>query len=112
MIVKFVLDEGFVPLNPFNLWDYFLTDSVDRDVIRNANNAVVERCDEVWVFGDISDGVLAEINLAMELKKPLKFYSAGKNISDIKALSIDNLTFENEVEHKSTELKRSLSRIS
>lgn len=77
-ISRFVLEQGSVPLNPFMLFDYFLLDSVDRDIVRNANNSVVMRADEVWVFGPISNGVLAEILLAKEHAKSISFFKIGK----------------------------------
>lgn len=73
-ISRFVLERNCVPLNPFMLFDYFLLDTVDRDLVRNANNAVVMRADEVWIFGPISNGVLAEILLAKKSGKPLSFF--------------------------------------
>ncbi len=33
-ISVFVLENGGVPLNPFMIFDYFLLDAVDRDLIR------------------------------------------------------------------------------
>ena len=63
-ISQFVLGQEKVPLNPFMLFDYFLVDSIDRDVVRRANNSLVLRADEIWVFGDISNGVLSEILIA------------------------------------------------
>jgi hypothetical protein len=77
-ISRFVLEKGFVPLNPFMLFDYFLSDSVDRDLVREANNSIVQRADEVWVFGPISNGVLAEILLAKSRDKPLLFFKIEK----------------------------------
>ena len=64
IICKYVLERGYVPLNPFNLWGYFLYDLVDRDLVRRANNNIIRIVDEVWVFGPIADGVLQEIRLA------------------------------------------------
>lgn len=63
-ISRYVLDQGKVPLNPFMLFDYFLLDSIDRDAVRRANNSIVLRADEIWVFGPISNGVLSEILIA------------------------------------------------
>lgn len=77
-ISRFVLERGCVPLNPFMLFDYFLLDSVDRDEIRNANNSTLLRSDEVWVFGPISNGVLAEIILAKKKEMPIYFYRIEK----------------------------------
>lgn len=77
-ISKFVLDNDCVPLNPFMLFDYFLLDRVNRDLVRDANNSIVMRADEVWVFGPISNGVLAEILLAKRESKPILFFKIEK----------------------------------
>ena len=77
-ISKYVLEEGKVPLNPFMLFDYFLLDTVDKDTVRNANNSIVLRADEVWVFGPISNGVLAEILLAQDAGKPIRYFKIEK----------------------------------
>lgn len=70
-----VLKKGYVPLNPFMLFDYFLQDMVERNKVRLANNNLIRIADEVWIIGKISDGVAAEIRLAKELKKPVKYFS-------------------------------------
>lgn len=84
-ISKFVLEHGGAPLNPFMIHEYFLLDTVDRDVIRTSNNTLVERADELWVFGEISDGVAAEIELAKSLKKPTRYFDVigSKDIVEI-----------------------------
>ena len=61
LICKFVFEQGYIPVNPFNVFGYYLYELVDRDLVRNANNNILKRSDELWVFGDVSDGVLAEI---------------------------------------------------
>jgi hypothetical protein len=78
-ISQYVLQQGKVPLNPFMLFDYFLLDSIDRDVVRDANNSVVRRADELWVFGPISNGVLAEIKMAQLLSKPIHYFKIDKS---------------------------------
>lgn len=77
-ISKFVLEKGAVPLNPFMVFDYFLLDVVDRDVVREANNTIVKRADEMWVFGAVSNGVLAEIQIAKKAGKPVKYFAIKK----------------------------------
>jgi hypothetical protein len=77
-ISKFVLENGGVPLNPFMIFDYFLLDSVDRDLVREGNNNLVKRSDELWVFGTVSNGVLAEIKIAKEMDKPVKYFKIEK----------------------------------
>ncbi|MFO0704608.1 MAG: hypothetical protein U0517_01355 [Candidatus Andersenbacteria bacterium] len=78
-VSRFVIQHGAVPLNPFMIFDYFLLDSVERDAVRDGNNTLVRRCDELWVFGQISDGVLVEINLATSLNKPVRFFDFTKD---------------------------------
>lgn len=73
-ISRYVLEMGKVPLNPFMLFDYFLLDSLERDTVRHANNSLVIRADEIWCFGPISDGVLAEIKIAKAHQKPVAFF--------------------------------------
>jgi len=94
LICKYVLEQNAVPLNPFNIWGYFLYDLVERDLVRRGNNNVVRIVDEVWVFGPIADGVMAEINYAMALNKPIRYFSAGSKFEDIKSIDPDQATFE------------------
>jgi hypothetical protein len=77
-ISRYVLEQGYVPLNPFMLFDYFLLDSIDRNFIRDANNSVVLRADQIWVFGPVSNGVLAEIMLAKKVNKPISYFVIEK----------------------------------
>lgn len=77
-ISVFVLEQGGVPLNPFMVFDYFLLDAVDRDLVREGNNNLVKRCDEIWVFGTVSNGVLAEIQIANEQGKPVRYFAIEK----------------------------------
>lgn len=77
-ISVFVLEHGGVPLNPFMVFDYFLLDAIDRNLVREGNNNLVKRCDEIWVFGAVSNGVLAEIQIANEQGKPVRYFAIAK----------------------------------
>lgn len=106
LIVKFVLENGCVPINPFMSFDYYLTDTVDRNIIRNANNNLVAIADELWVFGSISNGVMAEIRQVQNMKKPIRFF-AIENDQRIIGIQISELSFEDGMENfkeKLTEL--------
>ena len=96
-ISRYVLEQGKVPLNPFMLFDYFLLDSVERDLIRDANNSVVLRSDEIWVFGPISNGVLAEIVLARKANRPILYFKIEKP-HKITPISPEEIEMESEVE--------------
>ncbi len=86
--------QGVVPLNPFCMFGYFLYDLVDRDLVRAANMRIIETVDEIWQYGAVSDGCLAEIRQALILGKPLRFFSVGKTVETIRELSVDEIEFE------------------
>ncbi len=104
-ISQFAVKQGVVPLNPFLLWDYFLLDTVERDEIREANNNLVARADEIWVFGPVSNGVLAEIKIAQEQKKPVKFFKIEKPNKIIPIFSKDEIEMEEDVKDFKNEIK-------
>lgn len=94
LICKFVFEKGAVPVNPFNLFGYFLYELVDRDLVRNGNNNVLERCDELWMFGDVSDGMLAEMRMFAETGKPVRYFDISKLPEKITATTVERLPVE------------------
>lgn len=102
-ISKFVLEQGCVPLNPFMSFHYFLLDTVERNIVRNANNNYVIRGDKTWVFGPIADGVLEEIRLASMEGKPIKYFKVV-NSKDIVEISKEEVEFEEGLEKYASEL--------
>ncbi len=97
LIVAHVLNQGGVPLNPFMSFDYFLADTVDRDLIRNANNNLLDLADELWVFGTISNGVMAEIQQAKTQGKTIRFFSI-LNDREFSEGTKDEVVFEDGME--------------
>ncbi len=102
-ISKFVLENGGVPLNPFMIFDYFLLDSVDRNLVREGNNNIVKKSEELWVFGNVSNGVLAEIQIAKKMKKPVKYFKIEKPHKII-PISKDEVEMEEDVAEFKNEL--------
>lgn len=97
VICQYVLEKGMLPINPFRVFDYFLNDRVDRELIRRGNNQLIRKCDELWVFGKIADGVLFEIASAIEQSKRIRFFTVGTRIEEIKEISVEDISFEPEV---------------
>lgn len=102
-ISTFVFKEGGVPLNPFMISDYFMNDAVDRNIIRQANNSIVAAAKEIWVFGAISDGVLAEILIAKKNGKPVRYFNVIKS-KDIVETTKETVVMEADVEQFRSEL--------
>jgi hypothetical protein len=99
LICKFVFEQGAVPVNPFNLFGYYLYELVDRDLVRNGNNNLLNRCDELWVFGEVSDGVLAEMQLFRKSGKPIRFFDISKLPETVKEITKQELVFEDDIKH-------------
>ncbi len=100
LVSSYVLDKDFIPLNPFNNWEYFMDDMVDRDLVVRGNNNLILLSDEIWTFGPIADGVFAEVKLANSLRKPVRYFSVGKKLEDIHTLTNKELIFEEELLQK------------
>ena len=95
LICKFVFEKGCVPVNPFNTFGYYLYELVDRNLVRNANNNLLQRSDELWVFGELSDGVVAEIKMFKTLNKPIRYFDISQIPTKIKEIKQkDKLMFE------------------
>ena len=87
-----------MPLNPFMNWGYFLDDLVERDLIRDANTQLIEMSDEIWQFGEISNGCYHELLLGMERGMSIKLFTVSGQIDEIKSINnLDNLVFEQEL---------------
>jgi len=82
-VSQYVLQRGCTPVNPYMNFDYNLSGVVDKSLIRVANNSLIAHADELWVFGEVSDGVLAEIYLARRRKIPVKYFRhSGREVFD------------------------------
>ena len=100
VICAYVFKQGATPINPFQVFNYFLNDRVDRSIVRRGNNNLILRSDELWVFGKISDGVLFEIKLAKENNIAIRYFSLGTFVRDIKEISINEVKFDPEIHAK------------
>ena len=108
-VCQFVFDRERVPINPFRAFEYFLNDRVEHDRVREANNALVLRANELWVFGQqLADGVLAEVQLAAQSGKRVRFYSIDPRPENIRELDVSELSFEPEVHSASGMTKAQL----
>lgn len=86
-IIRFILKKGFTPTCAFMMYSYFLLDTVERHRLIEANNDLIRRSDELWVFGDISDGVAEEIKLAKRLKQPIKYFCIDQFPNKVREVS-------------------------
>lgn len=98
LICRHAFMQGVIPINPFNVFGYYLYELVDRDLIRNGNNNLLGRCDELWVYGDISDGILSEIKTFKGTGKPIKYFDISHLPETVTEVELSELPFEPKVE--------------
>jgi len=70
-----VIDDGYMPVAGHLLYPQILDDNdpEERDLGLLFGLALLRTCDEVWVFGTVSDGVEKEIEEAKRLKKRVRY---------------------------------------
>lgn len=71
-----LIDEGYMPIASHLLYPQILNDNnpEERELGLMFGLALLRLCDEVWVFGSVSEGVAREIEEAKRLKKRLKYF--------------------------------------
>ena len=70
-----VIDDGYMPVAGHLLYPQILDDNdpEERDLGLLFGLALLRTCDEVWVFGTVSDGVEKEVEEAKRLKKRVRY---------------------------------------
>jgi len=77
-------------------WGYYLN-GVDKEQLTQANNTLIDLANEIWVFGDISNGVFNEILSARRKKKNIRYFTVAKSPAEITEIAVDAVTFEPEL---------------
>ena len=75
---RYAVDGGYIPIAPHLLFPQFLNDAnpAERQLGLYCGNALMSRCAEVWVFGDIiSAGMEAEIKRAKRKNYRLRYFT-------------------------------------
>ena len=69
------VEEGYLPIAPHLLFPQFLNEGIEEE--RRLGIAMglelLDGCDEVWVFGEATEGMAAEIAYAAEQGKEIIF---------------------------------------
>lgn len=74
---RFAMEQGYVPIAPHLLFPQFLNDDdpIERELGLSFGNALLSKCDEIWVFGrTISSGVSAEIEQARRKNITMRYF--------------------------------------
>lgn len=73
---RYVTDQGGIPLAPHLYLPQFLDEETERELALFMDIALLSRCAEIWVFGDIiSEGMEKEIQYAQRKGKLIRYIS-------------------------------------
>ena len=78
LICKFVIGEGHVPVNYFTSFGHFVHEIADLQTMIDSINSLIVRCDELWAFGKVSEGMWFEIKMCKELGLPIRYFCIKK----------------------------------
>lgn len=78
LITKFVFEQGSIPINCLMIFGYYLYDMVPRSMIIKGYKAIVPKCDELWTFGEISDGIHDGMVIAKKNKVPIRHFDISR----------------------------------
>jgi len=76
----FAVHQHSIPLAPHLLYPQFMdeTSEADRNLGLFFGIVLLDRCHELWVFGDtVSAGMKAEINRAKRKNQPIRYFTAN-----------------------------------
>ena len=71
-----VIRDGYMPIASHLLYPQILNDNnpTERELGLSFGLALLQMCDEVWVFGKVTKGMDGEIEEAKKLKKQIRYF--------------------------------------
>ena len=73
---RFAVDQGAIPIAPHLLLPQYMKEETERELAMLMDMVILDRCKEVWVFGDfISAGMQSEIDRAKKKNMTIRHFN-------------------------------------
>jgi hypothetical protein len=72
---RFVIEQGGVPINPILNLNGVIEEETGRELAMYLDIRILEKADELWVFGMPSAGMLLEIEAAERMMLPIRTFT-------------------------------------
>ncbi len=72
---RFVVSKKRVPIAPHLLLPQFVSEATERGLAMKMDYLLLLRCDEVWAFGEVTEGMAAEIEMAEDEDKRVRYFT-------------------------------------
>ncbi|WP_418968469.1 DUF4406 domain-containing protein [Alloscardovia omnicolens] len=74
---RYAVDEGYIPIVPHLLYPQFLDEDTERDLGLFIGLVLVDRCRELWAFGEPTCGMAREISYAKRHGKTIRYFNTN-----------------------------------
>ena len=71
---RMAVKRGYIPLAPHLLFPQFMQEETERDLAMFMDLVILTKCAELWVCGEISEGMQAEISYARKRNMKIRFF--------------------------------------
>ncbi len=102
-LCQYVIEKGLVPVNYFTVYSNFVHELASLQTMIDCINTLIVRCDYLWVFGEISEGMWHEIKMCKELGIPVRYFSIEKLPEEINEITEDKAIYTPKFEKKMKE---------
>ena len=96
-VMQFAVEQGAAAVNPFMNYGFYLNGMTDKGSITECCHQLIRFCEELWVFGPVSEAIMTDIVVAVMAHKTVRFFSISEQVSQIHELEIRDVIFEREV---------------
>ena len=70
---RYAIEKGYIPLTPHLLLPQFLSEETERDLAISIDLRFLDLCEELWVCGEISEGMQREIDHASAMGMSVRY---------------------------------------
>ena len=76
---RFAVNQGQIPVAPHLLFPQFMDDGdpTERELAMFFGQVLLGKCKELWVFGEISEGMKQEIEVAKRRRQPIRYFNSN-----------------------------------
>lgn len=103
LICRYVLEKRHVPVNYFTAFAHFVHEIADLQTMIDSINSLIVRCDELWVFGEVSEGVWFEIKMCGELGMPVKYFCIEELPEEVREIKQEEVKYTKKFKKKINE---------